>query len=453
MTFSYIFSYISSNTDYFLLGLLILFLTIFMFVEKKRGKVEIQKIVGNIIYIVLYKTTWGLDHMDHFAKKHKKLFSILIPITIFLGLLGMIIISYFMIKSFIELFFKNAVVQAAAIVLPVKTSFTFYVPFEYWIISIFLLATVHEMAHGIIARYYNIKIKSSGFAFLSILLPIIPAAFVEPDEKDLEKKPAKQQIAVYSAGPVSNFFFAIIAFLLLFSLSALFQPTGLMVQQINENSYLLNTSFNYTNEKIIGINNETINSLSDLKNALSKTKPGDTILLKTNVSSYEVKLLKHPDKDSGYIGASFIELKELNSDLIFLKPIKPLIIWINGLLYFLVILNLGIGLFNLLPLLIADGGRIYYVIFKDYFKLGEEKAMKITAFTGLIFFLMLLALLIFPHISYEKRIYITIITIIIVLLSNIDFKSKNKIKKKTTEGKEKEENKIESKEKTKREKN
>lgn len=438
-----IFSYITANTDYFLLGLLILFLTIFMYIEKKRGKVEIQNIVGNIIYIVLYKTTWGLDHMDHFAKKHKKLFSILIPITIFLGVTGMIFISYLMFKSFFELFIKKATVQAAAIVLPIKTSFTFYVPFEYWIISIFLLATVHEMAHGIIARYYNIKVKSSGFAFLSILLPIIPAAFVEPDEKDLEKKPAKQQIAVYSAGPVSNFFFAILALLLLFSLSTLFQPTGLMIQQINDNSYLLNTSFNYTNEKIIGINNQSIKSLDELKSFLDNTKPGDVITLKTNVSSYKVKLLKNPNKDSGYIGASFIELKDLNPDLIFLKPIKGLVLWINGLLYFLVILNLGIGLFNLLPLLIADGGRIYFVILKDYFKLNEEKAMKITAFTGLIFFLMLLALIIFPHINYNYRIYLTIITVIIVILSNIDFKGKNKKEKN------KEKNKIEvKKEKT-----
>ncbi len=431
--FSNIFSYFSSNVDFVLLMFLILFLTIFMFVEKRRGKVELQKIVGNIIYIVLYKTTWGLDHMDSFAKKHKKFFSILIPITVFLGVTGMIFISYLMIKSFIDLFIKTKIVQAAAIVLPIKTSFTFYVPFEYWIISIFLLATVHEMAHGIIARYYNIKIKSSGFAFLSILLPIIPAAFVEPDEKDLEKKPAKQQIAVFSAGPVSNFFFAIIAFLLLFSLSALFQPSGLMVQQINTDSYLLNTSFNYTNEKITGINNNTISTLSDLKKVLDNTKPGEKIVLKTNKSEYNVILLKHPEKNSGYIGASFYEVKELNPDLVFLKPIKPLVLWINGLLYFLVILNLGIGLFNLLPLLIADGGRIYFVILKDYFKFAEEKAMKITAFTGLIFFLMLLALLIFPHIAFEYRIYITIIVFTIVLLSNLEYKKEYKKDKKNSD--------------------
>ena len=81
------------------------------------------------------------------------------------------------------LFTKPAASSGVGLVLPFKAKGVFYVPFFYWIISIFVIAVVHEFSHGLIARANNIKVKSSGFAFLALLVPIIPAAFVEPDEK------------------------------------------------------------------------------------------------------------------------------------------------------------------------------------------------------------------------------------------------------------------------------
>ena len=82
--------------------------------------------------------------------------------------------------------------------------------FFYWIISIFILATIHEFAHGVVSKLHNVKVKSSGIGFLSILVPIIPLAFVEPDEKALIKKSSKKQLAVFAAGPLANILFAFI---------------------------------------------------------------------------------------------------------------------------------------------------------------------------------------------------------------------------------------------------
>ena len=73
----------------------------------------------------------------------------------------------------------------------------FYVPFWYWLIALFILAVVHEFAHGVIGERWGVRIKSSGFAFLGILAPIMPAAFVEPNEEDLAKKKWWQKIAVF----------------------------------------------------------------------------------------------------------------------------------------------------------------------------------------------------------------------------------------------------------------
>jgi len=91
------------------------------------------------------------------------------------------------------------------------TAFSFIVLavlFSYWILSIFLIAVIHEFSHGVVGRAWKLKIKSSGFAFLSILVPVIPAAFVEPDEKQTAKASARAQLGMLSAGPFSNVVFA-----------------------------------------------------------------------------------------------------------------------------------------------------------------------------------------------------------------------------------------------------
>ena len=49
---------------------------------------------------------------------------------------------------------------------------TIFVPFLYFIISIIVIAVMHEGAHGVIARVYNMKIKSSGFALIFMLVPL-----------------------------------------------------------------------------------------------------------------------------------------------------------------------------------------------------------------------------------------------------------------------------------------
>ena len=83
--------------------------------------------------------------------------------------------------------------------------------FTYWIIAIAVIAICHEFSHGIFARRYGVKIKSTGFGFLGPLL----AAFVEPDEKQMQKKPKFQQITILSAGTFANIILTIIFFLLL----------------------------------------------------------------------------------------------------------------------------------------------------------------------------------------------------------------------------------------------
>ena len=69
--------------------------------------------------------------------------------------LGMILITYALIQNVYNLLTKPEALPGAALVLPFEVKGAFYVPFFYWIISIFIIALVHEFSHGILAKKYG----------------------------------------------------------------------------------------------------------------------------------------------------------------------------------------------------------------------------------------------------------------------------------------------------------
>ena len=405
-----IWEFFARNSDYILLGLLAAFLTGFILYERRKNKdkVEIQNLFkfppfSWLFYIIMYRTKLGLDKMSKWAEKHQKILSILIPIIIFTGVAGMAFISYTLLASFVKMFTATQAAPAAQLVLPIKSNFTFYVPFMYWIISIFLIATVHEMSHGIIARFFKIKVKSSGFAFLGILAPIIPAAFVEPDEKQIVKRPAREQLAVYAAGPFSNIVFGLLALLLLAVVfapasNAIYHSNGINVGQISNASSLYNTSFNTSSERIIAVNGVPTMTIGAFSTELEKLHPGENVTLATNKDNYTINLKHSPDNSSrAFIGITQIQESRVIKDG--LKPYSWLVSiysYTAELVWFLFILNIGIGLVNLLPIFIADGGRMMFIILKDWVKLKEEKAMYYTSIIGIVFLIVLLGTIFLP---------------------------------------------------------
>jgi membrane-associated protease RseP (regulator of RpoE activity) len=105
--------------------------------------------------------------------------------------------------------------------------------FTYWIVIIAIVAITHEFAHGIIARLNNIKIKSTGFGFLGPFL----AAFVEPDEKQMQKTSKFAQLSVLAAGTFANVLMTILfGIILILFFQASFSPSGVYF-----NTYATNT--------------------------------------------------------------------------------------------------------------------------------------------------------------------------------------------------------------------
>jgi len=387
---------------------------------KYKDRFEVQNKV-----FVLYKTKLGLRLMDKLARRVPRFLKFLGHISIFTGFAGMVAISVILVKVTKDLITVPGAVPGLAPVLPgVAIPGMPTLSFFHWILAILAVATVHEFLHGVYARLINVDVKSSGFAFLGPIL----AAFVEPDEKQLEKKTKKEQLLVYSAGPFANMLLAIVL-IFLFGLSI---PAIGLTHDITKYTAIVDVEdiANKTAEpvfkqliidkiergspaeaaglkkgdKIIALDENLItNDTKEFFETLQNLKPGQKLNIKT--LEKEIKLLvseKAENASKGYIGISF------KTDLS-IEPKKELIekygrfiasipLWLIMLVNWLIVINIGVGLFNLLPLGPVDGGKMFYVAMLALFKDDQGKARK-AFITVTIFFVTLLLINLLPWIE------------------------------------------------------
>lgn len=364
--------------NYDLLFVIIFYFILYLLFVIYRKKFEVQ---GK--FFILYKTKLGLKLMDKLSR-HKKLLDFLGFLSVVTGFVGMAFIFYILIKGTYSLLFISNAVPVLSPVLPgIKVAAGLPVlSFWHWIIAILLIATIHEFCHGIYARRYGIKIKSSGFAFLGPLL----AAFVEPDEKQLQKSKNKVQLQVLSAGPFSNILFAgliiLITSLILNPISgAIIQEKGVTIVSIDK-TMPINKSFLTEGMNIEKVDDVVIKNREQFINILDKYKPGDKIFIFSNSTYYEVELGtdsvgSEKAKLGVFVAPVSVGLKDEIKDKYF--DFYPIYSWIVELMFWLFAISLGVGLFNLLPLGPVDGGRMFYVAMLGIFK-NESLAKKIYLF-------------------------------------------------------------------------
>lgn len=348
------------------IGFLIL-LGVFLFIERKR--VTLQKIFFPLLYVVMYRTTFGVKQMDVLAKRFPRAVAWFGTISIYIGFLGMALICVMLIHSLYALFTGPAQ-PGVSLVLPFKAKGTFYVPFFYWIATIFLIAVIHEFCHGILARRHGIPIKYSGFAFLAALVPVLPAAFVEPDERNMRRKSPKAQLAVFAAGPVSNIVMAALAILFTIVVlnplsTAMYNDIGVQVTDLANRTgggaFPAELAGITVGERILQIDGREAQTVVQFTEILAGKKPGDPAQVTTNRSSYSTVLAENPDTPGKpYLGVFVAQKTERDPSLLARIGAAPFAIfeWIAGFMFWLYALSLGIGLFNLLPLGPIDGGRM-----------------------------------------------------------------------------------------------
>jgi len=220
------------------LSFLVIFaLAMIIFLVVNRRKVKFEN-----IFMILYRTSVGMKMIDALATKHKKTLKWLSWIIVSFGyiLMGF---SIYLIYNLIIIFLKPGMIDVIRIpplaplipYLPAIFKVTWLPPFyaSYWIIILILVAIFHEGAHGVLARYNKVKIKSTGFGFFWPLLS--PLFFVEQDDKNMEKRKIFAQLSIIAAGVFANLVLAILFFFLMAGFfSAAYAPSGVI---FNDYSY------------------------------------------------------------------------------------------------------------------------------------------------------------------------------------------------------------------------
>ena len=242
-----------------------------------------------------------------------------------------------------------------------------YIPFFYGLIALATVLVVHEFSHGIQSVGEKISIKSIGL----LLFAIIPGAFVEPDEDELKEAKRSSRLRVYAAGSIANITLAIIALLLVSLISAgiptFFAEDGIAIDRIVSDS----PSDGVLKEGMVleAIDNHQITNSSDYLDVVSHYSPGDNVSVKTDQGSYTLTLDKNPNNDSrGYFGIQANKhFKLINNSM---GPIPWILFELLELFQWVAMLNLGIGLFNLLPLKPLDGGYMLEILLS--YKLSEN---------------------------------------------------------------------------------
>jgi len=139
----------------------------------------------------------------------------------------------------------------------------------YMILPIAIIMFTHELAHGIAARLEGIKVKSSGFLAILVLI----GAFVEVDEEQLaqEKRLTRQRIV--AAGSFINLIIAFFALLIMVNMYGIGEGAHLVHVYEDGPAYGKLSP----NEIILEINGTSVNYYN-LSAALDPYKPFDPVL-------------------------------------------------------------------------------------------------------------------------------------------------------------------------------
>ncbi|PSH00321.1 MAG: hypothetical protein BRC28_00010 [Nanohaloarchaea archaeon SW_4_43_9] len=353
--------------------------------------------------IMFYRRTGkGLHLIDRIAKKSPRLWNIYAWGGILAGIISIPAMLYFVAEIIHKVISTGEPSSGAGLVYPSTGSTVSQspgaigVPAEYWFISIAVLMVVHELSHGIIARAQDFEINSVGV----IVLGVIPGAFVEPKGSGLPGNEGDKgkphgawnegdwisNIKVLAAGSWANYLTAGVFLVLAIGLTgALTHSTGVVYQAQEE--YPAATA-GMTNGTLTGIDNYTVRSLEDVQRATEDLDPGESVVLRTSEGNFSVTATEREGYEGGYIGIQFVQLDtEYNESV---EGFSGFLGWFLGLFRVIAFLNLGIGLFNMLPAKPLDGGHILEAVVERF--LGEDAGSYVNAWSGIALLSLLVVL-------------------------------------------------------------
>jgi membrane-associated protease RseP (regulator of RpoE activity) len=323
------------------------------------GLILLRKHVTFEFPILLIKSERLGEMVYRLSRKWKRILAPIADFGVFVGFLGMAFCVYFLVKSLVALFTAKAAGATVSIIIPgVKVpGSAIFLPFTYGIISIALLAAVHEFAHAIVASSHGVKPKSIALA----LMLFIPAAGVEIDEKKLAKHPLRTKLRIFAAGSFANFLFALLVLGLSFGLAQVARPHMTLIgTEVVSTDPATNSFAALPNGTVITtINGVDVRDLTAFSAFAGKLKPGELLDIRTaDGKAYQFAAVAKADNSSaGRIGVTTRQKASFDT-------FGKVSIWILGLFQWLFTLNIGVAIINLFPFPIMDGGRMVSDVIK-----------------------------------------------------------------------------------------
>jgi len=350
-------------------------------------------------YSLTYKNYKVQDALIRVLGRTRRGIRVFADVSVIAGFLMMGFAFWFLFSNITNFFIQPTEFAELTVLIPGVT-LTSGSAIMYFLLSIPIVLVVHEGAHGIVGVLEKINIKTGGFAIFIAMF----AGFVEPDEEQFSKAKKISRLRLIGAGPTSNVIFAFALGAILFTnpmfamivpepfLSSFYEEAedGVLVLSLIDGGGAQQAGIQ-ENDVIIKINDINIASAIDLqKNPL---EPGETInvtiLRDGNQVVFPVTIMASPDDpERGLIGIMRNDQPP--------KPIYNFIDWgldtpmgfqFSMFLLWLWMISFFIGIINMLPLPILDGGKFIHTIIDG--KISEKAVngamMTVYAFTFIIF--------------------------------------------------------------------
>ena len=313
-------------------------------------------------YYFMLKTVVFNSWMERIGGRFRRFWLTFFDLGAALGLGLLVFALYTFSLNILNLVYRTKQAGPTLLIIPLPGITISWEIFPYILISIAILLIPHEAAHGIASVLDKVPIKSSGI-FLGIFLP---GGFVEIDEEDLSKRPARTKLRVFAAGSSTNVatWFLVLLLFANFALviSPLYQstPSGVLVTGLTNNGGAQAAGVQQWSV-ITELNNTRVSQPIDLASYLlriNETAHPNTLVVVTlnNGQTRNVRTGPAPGNSTrAFMGISTFQYYAPRWSSLPVQFPFQLFSQLNWLL----IILLGVGIVNMLPMLPFDGDRYF----------------------------------------------------------------------------------------------
>lgn len=337
-------------------------------------------------YYFMLKTVVFNSWMERIGGRFRRFWLAFFDLGAAMGLGLLFFALYTFTLNIVNLVLRTKQAGPTLLIIPLPGLTISWEIFPYILISIAVLLIPHEVAHGIASVLDRVPIKSSG-VFLAVFLP---GGFVEIDEEDLAKKPARTKLRVFAAGSSTNvatWFLVVLLFSnFALAISPLYQstPSGVLVTGLASNGGAQAAGIQKWSV-ITKLNGTQVNQPVDLASYLlriDEVRHPSTLVVVTlnNGELKNVTTTPAPGNNTrAFLGISTFSYYAPRSSILPVQFPFQLFSQLNWLL----IILLGVGIVNMLPLFPFDGDRYFDTILNA---LGLKNTKRARTVTGVASF-------------------------------------------------------------------